>query len=106
MLLSADVVDALVSVIVKMIVETVQRERLQSQHPIVLTSFQQKGNRKWAYEGVFLTVRWVDWAIFPCLFCVFAKSLFGTWFVTRFGPPMRSSESAWRGSHTLSGDLF
>ena len=40
-LLSADIVDALVSVIVEVIVEAVRRERLQSQHPMVLPFFKE-----------------------------------------------------------------
>ena len=39
MLLSADIVDALVSIIVEVIVEAVRRERLQSQYPIIFPLF-------------------------------------------------------------------
>ena len=38
-MLSADIVDALVSIIVEVIVEAVRPKRLQSQHPIIFPLF-------------------------------------------------------------------
>ena len=40
-LLSADIVDTLVSVIVEVVVEAVRRERFQSQHPLVFPFFKE-----------------------------------------------------------------
>ena len=40
-MLSADIVDALVSVIIEVIVEAVRRERFQSQHPLVFPFFKE-----------------------------------------------------------------
>ena len=40
-MLSADIVDALVSVVIEMIVEAVRRERFQSQHPMVFPFFKE-----------------------------------------------------------------
>ena len=40
-MLSADMVDALVSVVVQMIVKAVRRERFQPQHPMVFPFFEE-----------------------------------------------------------------
>ena len=40
-MLSADIVDALVSVVVQMIVKAVRRERFQPQHPMVFPFFKE-----------------------------------------------------------------